>query len=322
MELPPRTRRIPAQLLRAYRIRGTTSAHAENTTGSPSDTCGQGNYLRARGEYGACFSLKGCCMELPPRTRRIPAKFPLRSPHLGTTSAHAENTVGPLNSFAPERNYLRARGEYWKVKMLPGRTVELPPRTRRIRLIRLAINLAMGTTSAHAENTLPIELMPHFPRNYLRARGEYCRQRPRSWPAPELPPRTRRILTSTLPKAKKIGTTSAHAENTIINELHATKNRNYLRARGEYSAGLKGFSSCMELPPRTRRIPEGQVTYQGLVGTTSAHAENTFTLVSIKVCSGNYLRARGEYIVQTHFKLNRAELPPRTRRIRCCPTEL
>ena len=51
MELPPRTRRIPAQLLRAYRIRGTTSAHAENTTGSPSDTCGQGNYLRARGEY-------------------------------------------------------------------------------------------------------------------------------------------------------------------------------------------------------------------------------------------------------------------------------
>ena len=263
------------------------------------------------------------------------------------------------------------------------RSRELPPRTRRIRLIRLAINLAMGTTSAHAENTLPIELMPHFPRNYLRARGEYCRQRPRSWPAPELPPRTRRILTSTLPKAKKIGTTSAHAENTIINELHATKNRNYLRARGEYSAGLKGFSSCMELPPRTRRIPEGQVTYQGLVGTTSAHAENTFTLVSIKVCSGNYLRARGEYpnpaaqtvpckelpprtrrilnsgnnhdivvgttsahaentiaflrnphqkrnylrargeyIVQTHFKLNRAELPPRTWRIRCCPTEL
>ena len=255
-------------------------------------------------------------MELPPRTRRIPAKFPLRSPHLGTTSAHAENTVGPLNSFAPERNYLRARGEYWKVKMLPGRTVELPPRTRRIRLIRLAINLAMGTTSAHAENTLPIELMPHFPRNYLRARGEYCRQRPRSWPAPELPPRTRRILTSTLPKAKKIGTTSAHAENTIINELHATKNRNYLRARGEYSAGLKGFSSCMELPPRTRRIPEGQVTYQGLVGTTSAHAENTFTLVSIKVCSGNYLRARGEYPNPAAQTVPCKELPPRTRRIR------
>ena len=215
MELPPRTRRIPAQLLRAYRIRGTTSAHAENTTGSPSDTCGQGNYLRARGEYGACFSLKGCCMELPPRTRRIPAKFPLRSPHLGTTSAHAENTVGPLNSFAPERNYLRARGEYWKVKMLPGRTVELPPRTRRIRLIRLAINLAMGTTSAHAENTLPIELMPHFPRNYLRARGEYCRQRPRSWPAPELPPRTRRILGGIERFFFLHGTTSAHAENTL-----------------------------------------------------------------------------------------------------------
>ena len=92
-------------------------------------------------------------MELPPRTRRIPAKFPLRSPHLGTTSAHAENTVGPLNSFAPERNYLRARGEYWKVKMLPGRTVELPPRTRRIRGVLSFVTVDGGTTSAHAENT-------------------------------------------------------------------------------------------------------------------------------------------------------------------------
>ena len=92
-------------------------------------------------------------MELPPRTRRIPAKFPLRSPHLGTTSAHAENTVGPLNSFAPERNYLRARGEYWKVKMLPGRTVELPPRTRRILQAASPELARAGTTSAHAENT-------------------------------------------------------------------------------------------------------------------------------------------------------------------------
>ena len=33
MELPPRARRIPAELLRAYRIRGTTSACAENTEG-------------------------------------------------------------------------------------------------------------------------------------------------------------------------------------------------------------------------------------------------------------------------------------------------
>ena len=197
-------------------IHGTTSAHAENTRTAATCLPNPRNYLRARGEYYRITKRYMRSRELPPRTRRIPAKFPLRSPHLGTTSAHAENTVGPLNSFAPERNYLRARGEYWKVKMLPGRTVELPPRTRRIRLIRLAINLAMGTTSAHAENTLPIELMPHFPRNYLRARGEYCRQRPRSWPAPELPPRTRRILTSTLPKAKKIGTTSAHAENTSL----------------------------------------------------------------------------------------------------------
>ena len=152
--------------------------------------------------------------ELPPRTRRIPAKFPLRSPHLGTTSAHAENTVGPLNSFAPERNYLRARGEYWNFQRQTPRTEELPPRTRRILLSRLRTLPTRGTTSAHAENTRHQPGNDKHDRNYLRARGEYAYPRRVNKAKAELPPRTRRIPLIKMFLMGSRGTTSAHAENT------------------------------------------------------------------------------------------------------------
>ena len=51
MELPPRARRIHVIVVKILRVRGTTSACAENT-GFGFDT-GRGvwNYLRVRGEY-------------------------------------------------------------------------------------------------------------------------------------------------------------------------------------------------------------------------------------------------------------------------------
>ena len=51
----------------------------------------------------------------------------------------------------------------------------------------------------------------------------------------ELPPRARRILRAILAKARKDGTTSACAENTLawLNMLRFC--RNYLRVRGEYN---------------------------------------------------------------------------------------
>ena len=152
-ELPPRTRRIRKILHTKMAIHGTTSAHAENTRTAATCLPNPRNYLRARGEYGACFSLKGCCMELPPRTRRIPAKFPLRSPHLGTTSAHAENTQPGYGICPPPWNYLRARGEYRDAAIVPTKPWELPPRTRRIHNPVMGFARLRGTTSAHAENT-------------------------------------------------------------------------------------------------------------------------------------------------------------------------
>ena len=72
---------------------------------------------------------------------------------------------------------------------------------------------------------------------------------------------------------------------------------------------------CSELPPRARRIHCIGVAPGGVMGTTSACAENT---VSIAVMVGhmwNYLRVRGEY-TRTHVvSATSQELPPRARRI-------
>ena len=72
----------------------------------------------------------------------------------GTTSAYAENTNPILKSLAPSRNYLRVRGEYVMIAGFFPEGLELPPRTRRILITILKINLRIGTTSAYAENTL------------------------------------------------------------------------------------------------------------------------------------------------------------------------
>ena len=58
------------------------------------------------------------------------------------------------------------------------------------------------------------------------------------------------------------------------------------------------FSTALaELPPRTRRIRLILWNAQHFGGTTSAHAENTTCTNQFFGSTGNYLRARGEYLV-------------------------
>ena len=71
----------------------------------------------------------------------------------GTTSVHAENTVGLVTIMHAGGNYLRARGEY-----------SVP--------IVIIIEHG-GTTSACAENTPCLTIPSCRSRNYLRMRGEY-----------------------------------------------------------------------------------------------------------------------------------------------------
>ena len=171
-----------------------------------------------RGEYaplhiGKCFN-----KELPPRARRIHLQATVDFETGGTTSACAENTLSPLSFSCLIWNYLRVRGEYLIRGSSHQHPTELPPRARRIRLGQAQGYRRNGTTSACAENTLPLKYSPQKNGNYLRVRGEYRLPPYSGVPHPELPPRARRIHRTNHSKCSHSGTTSACAENTL-NEL-------------------------------------------------------------------------------------------------------
>ena len=95
-ELPPRARRIPNGALCTLKMKGTTSACAENTCHGVSLLLGLWNYLRVRGEYITDRDHGFDQMELPPRARRIRHHASVTSGAMGTTSACAENTLNEL----------------------------------------------------------------------------------------------------------------------------------------------------------------------------------------------------------------------------------
>ena len=268
-----------------------------------------------RGEYRFKAEAEFFYKELPPRARRI-LPLPVRAvPFLGTTSACAENTSFPTAWPPQPRNYLRVRGEYACVVHNRRWAVELPPRARRIPVASPAHSMNLGTTSACAENTRLSGSLNTNTRNYLRVRGEY--PYPAVYPTEtvELPPRARRILPVYELTLKKIGTTSACAENTDACPRGGYDKRNYLRVRGEYRGTAPVSGPALELPPRARRILFDKHFRNLHRGTTSACAENTSYRPARPLKRRNYLRVRGEY----HFSPGRPgpieELPPRARRI-------
>ena len=90
---------------------------------------------------------------------------------------------------------------------------------------------------------------------------------------------------------------------------------NYLRVRGEYIPMVTILMRFLELPPRARRILVAG-PYEGFYpGTTSACAENTVKRPRKRKSEWNYLRVRGEYLINRTKRLIVAELPPRARRI-------
>ena len=174
---------------------------------------------------------------------------------------------------------------------------------------------SQGTTSACAENTDCKNRKAGGYRNYLRVRGEYSRHGPAGNPNQELPPRARRIRRHYSRPRYRNGTTSACAENTLIEIFPPPMNGNYLRVRGEYFFHNKIPPNTWELPPRARRIPGTGGSLAAPQGTTSACAENTPNPWWGAHDRGNYLRVRGEYWRKTLSYLFLVELPPRARRI-------
>ena len=155
--------------------------------------------------------------------------------------------------------------------------------------------------------------------NYLRVRGEYPHSVSDQAPPVELPPRARRIHGGFTAPGYHIGTTSACAENTTLDPDKDVPYGNYLRVRGEYFSPRVWSSQRAELPPRARRIPNGDPVFTSIFGTTSACAENTGSRPNANANLRNYLRVRGEYAGPALIACVLGELPPRARRIRCLP---
>ena len=167
------------------------------------------------------------------------------------------------------------RGEYFNKTEVSKAYMELPPRARRIRRAMMKPMMNDGTTSACAENTNRPPQHSRRGGNYLRVRGEYCRGVFRIRGYRELPPRARRIQTLISGCHRRMGTTSACAENTSHAPSNHPPPRNYLRVRGEYHLYSIFLLENLELPPRARRIPHHPAPGHCQIGTTSACAENT-----------------------------------------------
>ena len=131
----------------------------------------------------------------------------------------------------------------------------------------------------------------------------------------ELPPRARRIHAVGAGGINKTGTTSACAENTDSRAAQLDSWWNYLRVRGEYLPPLSVAATGVELPPRARRIRQVIPPQDRTSGTTSACAENTYCGGFLGSPQWNYLRVRGEYLVDGLDRTRSRELPPRARRI-------
>ena len=187
-----------------------------------------------RGEYGPGAVWGPVAQELPPRARRIQDRPKGLVPYKGTTSACAENTM--LRNPPPKSdwNYLRVRGEYDLRMSLICDCGELPPRARRIPILKEIAHKHGRTTSACAENTGLGKFSTSQIWNYLRVRGEYASSTCMMSMMVELPPRARRIPPKDTKIGDYIGTTSACAENTHRQRAPAQRFGNYLRVRGEY----------------------------------------------------------------------------------------
>ena len=88
--------------------------------------------------------------------------------------------------------------------------------------------------------------------------------------------------------------------------------------RGEYLSRDSSDFTPWELPPHARRIHSWAVCCVSASGTTSACAENTPCRIAHNLNPGNYLRMRGEYILDMTCGARLMELPPHARRIPPC----
>ena len=110
--------------------------------------------------------------------------------------------------------------------------------------------------------------------------------------------------------------TPAHAGNTAPKAAAPPPARVYPRPRGEYAIGLYPMRRIRGLPPPTRGIPLVRRIFALTIGSTPAHAGNTYRRASGSSGMPVYPRPRGEYDIEDDAITSEKGLPPPTRGIR------
>ena len=191
-----------------------------------------------RGEERVDFHATHRPEELPPHARRRGAiEIKIRAID-GITSACAEKRAIKHLIIVHHRNYLRMRGEEHRSGYIDASFRELPPHARRRAWQGGRAASPIGITSACAEKSQCYNRIGYRAWNYLRMRGEELDFSLESLCQRELPPHARRRDATF--NLRKIGTgiTSACAEKSWIKSAYEWVTRNYLRMRGEETAGL------------------------------------------------------------------------------------
>ena len=157
--------------------------------------------------------------ELPPHARRRAHFISTMHTQLGITSACAEKRPNPPRPGAPNRNYLRMRGEEGVLRLDRRLKPELPPHARRRALsMRLPV-IQTGITSACAEKRRACRMPLGIRWNYLRMRGEEDAAPDFDAFDVELPPHARRRAGLTGYLGIGGGITSACAEKSRVPSL-------------------------------------------------------------------------------------------------------
>ncbi len=232
----------------------------------------------------------------------------------GWTSARAEEPTRAESSPARPRVDLRAcggtRASAARARSAPGG----PPRVRRNPGPGLAIQSAIGWTSARAEEPACCAAMSGITWVDLRACGGTSSSSCTHWSSTGGPPRVRRNHNISLGTATLIGWTSARAEEPSPSPGPRARPGVDLRACG--GTRLPGVIDPMAAggPPRVRRNHQTHRARPGRGGWTSARAEEPRSEPEPRRREGVDLRACGGTIWRRDGQPDSEGGPPRVRR--------
>ena len=127
------------------------------------------------------------------------------------------------------------------------------------------------------------------------------------------PPRVRSRLRTGYKASRRVGITSACAEQTVPDEVNVDANQDHLRVCGADNSRVSRGVSNLGSPPRVRSRRHRRTFWPPLPGITSACAEQTVALALEPAFVGDHLRVCGADRVNLPVGFPPSGSPPRVR---------